>query len=117
MLENEEQLEDLLARPSDADQGLMRRLAGDVIVVGAAGKMGPSLVRRLRRAADASSLKRRVIAVSRFSSPRPAVTWSGTVLKLSPATCWIRIRSRSCLPAKTFSFLRDESLARRTDRT
>jgi nucleoside-diphosphate-sugar epimerase len=70
MLENEEQLEELLARPNDADQGLMRRLAGDVIVVGAAGKMGPSLVRRLRRAADASSVKRRIIAVSRFSSPQ-----------------------------------------------
>ena len=49
MLENEEQLEELLARPSDADQDLMRRLSGDVIVVGAGGKMGPSLVRRIRR--------------------------------------------------------------------
>jgi nucleoside-diphosphate-sugar epimerase len=68
MLENEEQLEELLARPNDADQALMRRLAGNVIVVGAGGKMGPSLLRRIRRAADAASTKRRVIAVSRFSS-------------------------------------------------
>jgi nucleoside-diphosphate-sugar epimerase len=68
-IETEEQLEELLARPSAADQDLMRRMTGDVIVVGAAGKMGPSLVRRVRRAADAASVKRRVLAVSRFSSP------------------------------------------------
>ena len=44
-----------------------RTLAGDVMVLGAGGKMGPSLARRVRRACDAAGVKRRVIAVSRFS--------------------------------------------------
>jgi nucleoside-diphosphate-sugar epimerase len=40
-----------------------------VALLGAGGKMGPSLARRLRRAADRSGIRRRVIAVSRFSRP------------------------------------------------
>jgi nucleoside-diphosphate-sugar epimerase len=38
------------------------------VVLGAGGKMGPTLARMARRAADASGDSRRVIAVSRFSS-------------------------------------------------
>jgi nucleoside-diphosphate-sugar epimerase len=49
-----------------------RTLAGDVLVLGAGGKMGPSLARRVRRALDAAGAKRRVIAISRFSEPEQA---------------------------------------------
>ena len=38
------------------------------MILGAAGKMGPSLARRAARARTASGIKRRVLAVSRFSS-------------------------------------------------
>ncbi len=68
MIETEQQLEESLATPSTADIEVMSRLTGDVIVLGAGGKMGPSLVRRIKRASDATGTKRRVIAVSRFSS-------------------------------------------------
>src|SRR5207302_633866 len=54
--------------PSALDRESVRRLKGDFIVLGAGGKMGPSLARRIRRAADAEGVPRRVIAVSRFSS-------------------------------------------------
>jgi nucleoside-diphosphate-sugar epimerase len=67
-INTEEQLEDLLTTPNQQDVELMRRLPGDVIVLGAGGKMGPSLARRVKRAADAAGLPRRVLAVSRFSS-------------------------------------------------
>jgi nucleoside-diphosphate-sugar epimerase len=40
-----------------------------VLVLGAGGKMGPSLARRIRRAFDGAGTKRRVMAVSRFSEP------------------------------------------------
>lgn len=46
----------------------MARIRGDVIILGAGGKMGPSLARRIKRAADAARASLRVIAVSRFSS-------------------------------------------------
>jgi nucleoside-diphosphate-sugar epimerase len=62
-------LEDLLARPSDADVAFARSLDGDVAILGAGGKMGPSLARRVRRALDAAAVSRRVLAVSRFSDP------------------------------------------------
>ena len=58
-------LEDALSRPSDRDIEFLRRLEGDILVLGAGGKMGPSLARLCRRAADAAGEKRRIIAVSR----------------------------------------------------
>ena len=68
MIETEEQLEEKLSAPSEQDVALMRRLSGDVLVLGAGGKMGPSLAKRCKRAIDAAGAGKRVIAVSRFSS-------------------------------------------------
>jgi nucleoside-diphosphate-sugar epimerase len=68
MVENEEQLESLLSSPNAADIDAMRRLPGDLVVLGAGGKMGPSLARRIKRASQAAGIERRVIAISRFSS-------------------------------------------------
>lgn len=45
----------------------MRQLEGDLIVLGVAGKMGPTLARMARRATDAAGVPRRVIGVSRFT--------------------------------------------------
>ncbi|MEW4488836.1 NAD(P)-dependent oxidoreductase [Thalassoglobus sp. JC818] len=62
-----EQLEVLLSRPT---QGVINRwesTPGDVLVLGAGGKMGPSLTRMLRRATQDVGSPRRIIAVSRFS--------------------------------------------------
>ena len=64
---DEDELEELLARPSVADVAFARTLAADVIVLGAGGKVGPSLARRVRRAFDAAGVSRRVLAVDRFS--------------------------------------------------
>ncbi|MXY67455.1 MAG: NAD(P)-dependent oxidoreductase [Acidobacteriia bacterium] len=47
----------------------MRRLDGDVLVLGVGGKMGPTLARLARRAADRAARPRRVIGVARFSDP------------------------------------------------
>src|SRR5690348_1087496 len=61
------QLDDLLSTPTDCVVETLRGLDGDFIVLGAAGKMGPSLSRMIRRGLDAVGRKSRVIAVSRFS--------------------------------------------------
>jgi len=63
-----EALDEQLSRPGEADVEFMRRLEGDVLLLGAGGKMGPSLARLARRAADASGIPRRVMAVSRAQS-------------------------------------------------
>ena len=62
-------LEELLSEPSAAAIDALRRAPGDVVVLGVAGKMGPTLARMARRALDAAGAPARVIGVSRFSSP------------------------------------------------
>jgi nucleoside-diphosphate-sugar epimerase len=65
---SEATLEALLSEPDAATIAALAALPGDIIILGAGGKMGPSLARMTRRAiADTS---RRVIAVSRFSDAR-----------------------------------------------
>ena len=67
-IETEAALEDILARPSEPDLEFAERVDGDVLIVGAGGKMGPSLARRIRRALQRTGNRHRVIAASRFSS-------------------------------------------------
>jgi hypothetical protein len=69
-INSEEQLEELLSRPTEAVVELFRKLEGDLAVLGVAGKIGPSLARMARRACDAAGVSRRVLGVSRFSDPR-----------------------------------------------
>ena len=61
------ELEDILTAPSEADLECASRLRGDVLVIGASGKMGPSLAGRIHRAARKTGSASRVIAASRFS--------------------------------------------------
>jgi nucleoside-diphosphate-sugar epimerase len=70
MIANEQQLEDLLAEPSQADARAMAEMEGDLLILGVAGKMGPSLAKRARRACERARLPKRIIGVARFSDPR-----------------------------------------------
>jgi len=60
-------LEDLLSDPPDYLITAMRQLDGDIVVLGVAGKMGPTLARMARRALDRAGRHSRVIGVARFS--------------------------------------------------
>lgn len=64
---SENELEERLSRPTAGVLDAVRELSGDVIVLGAGGKMGPSLTLMLRRALDECGTRSRVIAVSRFA--------------------------------------------------
>mgnify|MGYP005862398443 CR=1 FL=1 len=63
------QLETLLSEPTPGVVEAMGRLEGDLMLLGAGGKMGPTMARMAKRASDAAGNARRVIAVSRFSAP------------------------------------------------
>ena len=65
------ELEERLARPSAGLIDDLGRLDGDIMILGAGGKLGPSLV---RLALNAVQGDRRIIAVSRFSEPGLAQT-------------------------------------------
>src|SRR5450755_2947325 len=69
MITTEAQLENLLSEPSEADAQAMATLAGDLMILGVGGKMGPSLARRARRACERAGVKKRIIGVARFSTP------------------------------------------------
>jgi nucleoside-diphosphate-sugar epimerase len=64
-------LEELLSEPTAGAIGAMSALDGDIVVLGVAGKMGPTLARMAKLASEMAGVKRRVIGVSRFSSSSP----------------------------------------------
>ncbi len=66
--ESVEELERRLSEPGEADRAFIRELQGDILVLGAGGKMGPSLAKLAKRAADQAGIAKRVLAVSRFAS-------------------------------------------------
>lgn len=59
---DEADLEDVLSEPSEATGRALGRIDGDIAVLGAGGKMGPTLAIMLRKAAG----DRKIYAVSRF---------------------------------------------------
>ena len=63
------ELEERLSRPRDVLVDDLRKLDGDILVLGAGGKLGPSLVRLALRGVAEAGTGARVIAVSRFSEP------------------------------------------------
>ncbi len=92
-----EELEERLARPSVADIAAAGRLEGDIGIIGATGKMGPSLARRVRRASDQAGRRRRVVAVARRFDPAVARDLAGMGIEPMECDCLDR-RSVDRLP-------------------
>jgi nucleoside-diphosphate-sugar epimerase len=62
---DESTLEECLTAPSDRDIAAALQLDGDVLLLGAGGKIGPSLAARMSRAIRSAGLQHKVIAVVR----------------------------------------------------
>ena len=67
-IENEEALEELLSRPTPYVIDALSKIDGDILILGVAGKMGPTLARMAVRASRGAGIKRRIIGVARFSN-------------------------------------------------
>lgn len=65
----EDELGAELARPTPEVIAALRRIKGDILVLGVSGKMGPSLARLAVEASAASGSERRVMGVARFTEP------------------------------------------------
>jgi nucleoside-diphosphate-sugar epimerase len=64
-IDDVESLEELLSRPSGALVDDLAAVDGEILVLGAGGKMGPNLAQLARRAAP----QKRIVAVARFTEP------------------------------------------------
>ena len=58
-----------MSRPTPGVVEAMGEIAGDLLILGVGGKMGPTLAKLAKRAIDESGSSKRVIGVSRFSTP------------------------------------------------
>jgi nucleoside-diphosphate-sugar epimerase len=68
LIENEAQLDDLLTRPRPELVSFIRQVRSPLLILGAGGKMGPTLAALACRATAAAGHKLQVIAVSRFNN-------------------------------------------------
>lgn len=64
-IESLEQLIDVMSRPYDMLVEYVRELEGDIMILGAGGKVGPALARMAWRAVKQAGVDKRVIAVAR----------------------------------------------------
>jgi nucleoside-diphosphate-sugar epimerase len=100
-IRDEDHLEDLLSEPTPGAIETLSALDGDVLVLGAGGRLGPGLCRMARRALESVGSKRKVIALSRFSAP-------GIEEKLQS---WgVETRAADLLAPRAFEFLPDAPL-------
>ena len=80
----EEKLNEMLTAPSAALVEDIKKIKGDIMILGAGGKMGPTLCVLAKRAIEAAGVSKRVIAVSRFTDPI--------------ATAFLREQGVECIP-------------------
>lgn len=62
-----DEIDSFLARPTAGVLDTLKRYPGDLLVVGASGKMGPTLCLMLKQALEKIGSRNRVLAVARFS--------------------------------------------------
>lgn len=68
-IENEAHLEEIMSQPMPEVIEMMKRLKGDIMILGIAGKMGVTLGRQAVEAIKAAGVSKKVIGVARFSNP------------------------------------------------
>jgi nucleoside-diphosphate-sugar epimerase len=69
LIRTETQLESYLSEPTDKVIAAVAALEGDILILGVGGKMGPTLAKQAKRAINVAGVSKRVIGVSRFSTP------------------------------------------------
>jgi nucleoside-diphosphate-sugar epimerase len=65
---SEEQLDELISRPTSEAVEMFSRLEGDIMFLGIGGKIGPTLAQMAKRAIDAAGVEKKIYGVSLFES-------------------------------------------------
>ena len=68
-MHSEQELDEALSRPTAADVQALVKMAGDLLILGVSGKMGPSLAALARRACEQAGRSKRIFGAARFSDP------------------------------------------------
>ncbi|WP_262425723.1 NAD(P)-dependent oxidoreductase [Brachybacterium sp. Z12] len=82
---DEAELDELLSRPLPGVGEALAALEGDIVLLGAGGKIGPTMSLMARRALDEVGSDTRVIAVSRFSDPASRTLLEDAGIVVHPA--------------------------------
>ena len=69
LIQTETQLESYLSEPTEEVIASIAALDSDILILGVGGKMGPTLAKQAKRAIELAGITKRVIGVSRFSTP------------------------------------------------
>ena len=64
----EKQLDELLSKPSAETIEMFSHIDGDIMILGVAGKIGPSLALMAKRACDEAGVSKKIYGVSLFES-------------------------------------------------
>ncbi len=96
-IRTENDLEEELSRPFRRDIELASKLEGDVLILGAGGKMGPTLARRVAAAFASAGSPNRTYAVSRFSDEKQHKRLASLGIEAIRADLWNQ-RQRTALP-------------------
>jgi nucleoside-diphosphate-sugar epimerase len=67
-IKDENALENVLSEPTPELIALMKKITGDIIFLGVAGKMGISMARMAKRACAEAGVSKKIIGVARFTS-------------------------------------------------
>ncbi len=68
-IRTQEELDEVVSRPTPDLVESLRNLPGDLLILGIGGKLGPDLAHLAKRALQEAAISKRIIGVSRFSSP------------------------------------------------
>jgi nucleoside-diphosphate-sugar epimerase len=98
-------LEELLTRPTGGVLDTLARHPGDLVVLGAGGKMGPTLAIMARRAFDALGRTDRVVVVSRFRHRPVRDRLASAGVETLPADLLDRTQVRSLPDAAAVVFM------------
>jgi nucleoside-diphosphate-sugar epimerase len=82
---DERELDEILSAPNEATVAAAQQLGGDLLLLGAGGKMGPSLALLAQRSIQAAGLPYRVRCVSRFGNPAVPQALSDAGVQVSSA--------------------------------
>lgn len=93
MIGSEQELDDVLTRPRPQLVEFIRTVESPLVILGAAGKMGPSLAILARRAAEAAGHPLRIVAASRFSDANIKRALEGQGIE----TCEVDLLERNSL--------------------